>query len=79
MKKISFIIVLALGLIACEKTENGPAIEREDSKSGTEVLLETANAFPEELPVLPESGNDAIENPEKPGAGTTKGDGKGEN
>ena len=79
MKKISFIIVLALGLMACEKIESGPAIEREESNSGIEMVSETPNMFPEELPGLAEPGNDAINNPENPETGTTKGVGKGEN
>jgi hypothetical protein len=79
MKKISFIIVLALGLMACEKIESGPAIEREESNSGTEMVSETTNESADVLPGMFQSGSDAIDNIEKPGAGTTKGDGKGEN
>lgn len=78
MKRISFIIVLAVGLMACEKSEIGSAIERQPANTSTEVVEEPVNSNQEEISVSADTGTDAMENPEK-GSKETKGKSEGEN
>jgi hypothetical protein len=78
MKKISFIIILALGLMACEKDESGPVVDRELANGKTEKVENQPEISPEEITGTTDPGIDAINDPVEPGK-ETKGKSEGNN